>query len=70
MMWEYFLDHNQNWQEFVDIKNECISECISMKGTESLPHKSAHVLEFRQRDAKQSSIINNIIVASDSNTSS
>ena len=69
MMWECFLDLNQNWQEFVDIKNECIGARSSMKGTDSLPHKSAQVLEFRQRDANKSAIANNVKVDSDSTTS-
>ncbi len=69
MMWECFLDLNQNWQEFVDIKNECLSARSSMKGTESITHKSAQVLEFRQRDANKSAVSNNVNADSDPTTS-
>jgi hypothetical protein len=49
MMWDCFIDLNQNWQEFVDIKNEPVSPTGSINYAGNLPHKSAQVLQFRSK---------------------
>jgi hypothetical protein len=51
MMWDCFIDLNQSWQEFVDMKSECLNASSSTRYSESHPQKSAQVLEFRRRNA-------------------
>jgi hypothetical protein len=49
LMWDSFQQLNGHWQDLAQSKNECLNPTGAVPARESLPSRSAVVLEFRPR---------------------